>query len=429
MAFFGLGEIKISGNNTKGPLNDLVSNEFKKTTLRYPLDIGSPDKSHYIVIYIRQQKNTSFGTKTIGDETFDAIQGTSQMNGLSQLKDSINSLKAGKLPTSMGGDLVNKINSGLNSINGITGGALTGVTNAIGSAASSVIGGIGNLFGNSSIPMIGDSAASQQTISNSIRKITNNSFIQTTKLTTDAIALYMPDTLNYEYSQQYEEVGMGNELGGQALAAGAAAINAAKDVDSKAGAIRAAASSIKNTGGQVAAQKGSEVLGALTGSENTAKVLKTALTGTVANPMMEMIYKTPQFRNFTFEFKFYPRDEKEALEVQRIIERLRFHQAPEFYKDTQGFLVPPSEFDIKFYCNGSQNPNIPPISTSVLKSIQVNYAPEGFSAYEVPGESSPALGRTGMPVAVQVTLQFQETTYLTKDDFRNDGGISTQAKV
>ena len=56
----------------------------------------------------------------------------------------------------------------------------------------------------------------------------------------------------------------------------------------------------------------------------------------------------------------------------------------------------------------------------MLESIDLNYAPNGFSAYEVPGENKPSLGKTGMPVAIQMTLQFKETTYLTKEDFRQD---------
>jgi hypothetical protein len=120
-----------------------------------------------------------------------------------------------------------------------------------------------------------------------------------------------------------------------------------------------------------------------------------------------------------FDFSFYPRDEREELEVQKILERLSFHQAPELVEDAQGFLIPPSQFDIKFYYGGVQNPNIPPMTTSVLTNIDVNYAPNGWSAYEVPGENQPSLGRTGMPVAIQVTLQFQETTYLTKQDFNS----------
>ena len=82
---------------------------------------------------------------------------------------------------------------------------------------------------------------------------------------------------------------------------------------------------------------------------------------------------------------------------------------------------------IKFYYGGTQNPNIPPISTCVLETINVDYAPNGFTAYEVPNETQPSLGRTGMPVAMKVSLGFKETTYLTKSDFRWNEGNS-QAK-
>jgi hypothetical protein len=85
-----------------------------------------------------------------------------------------------------------------------------------------------------------------------------------------------------------------------------------------------------------------------------------------------------------------------------------------------GFLIPPSEFDIKFYNSGKENPNIPQIASCVLVSLDINYAPNGWSAYETPGENNPSLGRTGMPVSIQATLQFQEMTYLTKADFRSD---------
>ena len=50
-------------------------------------------------------------------------------------------------------------------------------------------------------------------------------------------------------------------------------------------------------------------------------------------------------------------------------------------------------------------------------------------AYEVTGENKPALGRTGMPVAIQLALQFKETTFLTKDDFKNDTGVKTLSRV
>ena len=189
----------------------------------------------------------------------------------------------------------------------------------------------------------------------------------------------------------------------------------------------------KNAGLQ-GAQGTAETIGTLLGSKNSATIAFTATTGVVRNPMLEMIYKSPSFRQFQFDFTFYPRDEKEALQVQQIIERLRFHQAPEFAGsggEVKGFLIPPSEFDIKFYYAGAENPNIPPIATCVLTSIQTNYAPGGFNAYEVPGQLSPTLGGTGMPVAIQLTLGFQETTYLTKQDYSSakDTSVSGTQKT
>jgi hypothetical protein len=62
-----------------------------------------------------------------------------------------------------------------------------------------------------------------------------------------------------------------------------------------------------------------------------------------------------------------------------------------------------------------------------LKSIQTNYAPNGFSVYEVPGQDA-TLGGTGMPVAIQMSLQFQEISYLTKNE-RDSEPASSQADV
>ena len=87
--------------------------------------------------------------------------------------------------------------------------------------------------------------------------------------------------------------------------------------------------------------------------------------------------------------------------------------------------MPPSEFDIKFYYAGKENMNIPVIAPSaVLTTMDINYAPQGASFYEVPGETSPSLGGTGMPFAVNLVLQFQETTYLTKSDYDDTIGNS-----
>jgi hypothetical protein len=410
MALFGFSDISFNKGSSerKGPLAPLVQNEFQTTLLRYPLDIGNADKGHYMVFYIREQRNTSFKRGSFA--SVDRIDGTQAAE-----KQLLSGLPSGVGPggSSIGQELLGKVNGALGQLNAKTNGALKGVTNVLGKAATSAASAIDNVFGKAGVTVGGNSAATSAHIDTSIKAITGGSLglTRTTKLTKDSIAMYMPDTLNYSYSQGYAEQDLGTDLAAKAITAGKSALDKFKEEGVAAGA------------GSIAKSVGLEAASAITGllGDKTGGALFTAATGVVKNPMLEMIYSAPSFRSFQFEFTFYPRDEREALEVQRIIERFRFHQAPELAEGAGGFLIAPSEFDIKFYYAGSQNPNIPPIADScVLTQIDVNYTPNGFTAYEVPGEDKPSLGRTGMPVAIQMQLQFRETTFLTKADFRDD---------
>ena len=412
MALFGFSDISFDKGQTKrGPLAKLVGSEFERTTLRYPLDVGNYDKAHYVVFYVRQQKTTSLTKRFVGSEKFTSDVTNVGAAGV------IDAIKAG-------GDIPSK------ALNAVKNGAINAASGFIGKITSGITGGINNLFAQKGGGFTPNAEESQKLIDTSIKRITEkglNINFKTTSLTTDAIALYMPDTLNYSYSQSYDQLSLGSEFAGQVFAAGQSAYEDYK----KTGDLGKLGASLQKSGGENVKQILGEGLGSLLNSQQTAAAFL-ARTGRVVNPMLEMIYKSPNFRTFQFDFTFYPRDEREALEVQKILERLRFHQAPEILKgdkgsETSGFLVPPSEFDIKFYYAGGENPNIPQIATCVLTTIDINYAPNGFSAYEVPGENKPSLGRTGMPVAIQATLQFQETTYLTKEDFRED--LATSATL
>ena len=411
MALFGLSDISFNKGTSsrKGPLAALVGNEFATTTLKYPLDIGNADKAHYMVFYIKAQKATQFKFTKAKDFT---AEDYAQAGSASSIRGAMSGGGA-----SLGQQLLAKVNGGLGQLNAKTNGALSGLTGALGKAAGGLASSVDNLFGKASLSIGGNSASTSAHIDTSIKAITNKSFLKTTQLTTDAIAMYMPDSLNYSYTQSYSDLSLGSELGGKALAAGSSIIDAFKGGEGASGKAAAVLKSAGTTAGLEGVSAAAGLIGNVAGA-GTAQLGFQAATGTVRNPMLEMVYSSPGFRSFQFEFTFYPRDEREALEVQRIIERFRFHQAPELVKGAEGFLIPPSEFDIKFYYAGSMNPNIPAMATTVLTQIDVNYTPNGWTAYEVPGENKPALGRTGMPVAIQLALQFKETTFLTKDDFK-----------
>jgi len=402
MSLFGFGDITFNKDKTKGfgPLSALEGTKFEQNTFRYPIDIGSYDKGHYMVFYIREQQKTKYKGVTADERDIPLRKNAGNITNIT---------------SKFGGDLVNKVESGLNQLNSASGSSLSELKNlaskSIGGLTDKISSGLGNIFGQSKV-FKGNSESTSAVIDNSIKKITNKSLLnpsRNTVLTTDAVALYMPDTLMFTHTQDYQGLTPGQEGLGQLAGQVAQSLRDGGKFDDP-----------RLLSG-FATQKGKDILSKF--GNATVQTGAFAALGAVVNPMLELLYTSPSFRTFQFDFTFYPRDEKEAMEVQKIIERFRFHQAPELDlsngKQT-GLLVPPSEFDIKFYYGSSQNPNIPPVGTCVLSSIDVNYAPNGFSAYEVPGELNPSMGRTGMPTAINLILQFQETTYLTKEDFRDD---------
>ena len=416
MSLFGLASVVFNKDTNsagvKGPLKSLEVGAFTQTTLRYPIDVGAADKAHYMVFYIREQKNTKSPTVSDADSQANEklIDAASSSSSNKPSLQTIPGLGGIKNPvSSFASDLVGKLNNGLNQLNSATGGKISGLTGAISQAAGGLASGIDNLFGQKSSIVSGNAGATTAIIDKSVKKITGGGLgIRTTRLTKDAIALYMPDTLQYTHSQSYDQLSVGSNMLGKTLGAGSSVIDKMKNDTFDSSAAEATIKAAVESAASSAAKK----LGG-----DAGRFAFTATTGKVENPMLEMIYRSPNFRTFQFDFTFYPRDEKEAYEVQKIVETFKYHQAPEV-EDNKLFLIPPSEFDIRFYYGGAQNPNIPSIATCILTTIDVNYAPNGFTTYEVPGETAPALGRTGMPVAIQLNLQFQEVTFLTKADFK-----------
>jgi hypothetical protein len=373
MSLFSFGGIRFESPTKPGfgANRDLLGGKYGYDILRYPIDIGSTDKGHYIVIHVNEQKKTSAGLRT-------------------------KSGPAGDLPTVYR----NRIDN---------------LTPTLGSAASTILAGgsaaINSAFGSGTISNIANQVPNF--IKNFLPDVNafdlDVGFTRTISRTSDTIVLYMPDTVAFTNSQVYSEPSMGGLIGGSITAA-ASAIDA---IRSGGGADKV----IKNLSPFIGSAVGN-ALGNRFAGQDIFKAGFAAVTGLVQNPMIEMIYSSPQFRDFRFEFMIYPRSEVEATEVQNIITKLQFHQAPEIKKDSYGFfLVPPAEFDIKFYYNGQENLNIPKISTCILSSIDLDYAPNGWAAYESVGEPKPGKGRTGMPVAIRLGLNFKETEYMTKDNF------------
>lgn len=137
-----------------------------------------------------------------------------------------------------------------------------------------------------------------------------------------------------------------------------------------------------------------------------------ALTGLAVNPKKEQTFKGINFREFTMEYQFFPRNAKEAKNVQNIIYQFKYHMHPEF-KDTSSFLyVYPSEFDIQYWVGQNENRSLHKHTSCVLTDMNINYTPNGSFAAFAPNQNDDV---AGMPVQTNMVLTFRELALITKE--------------
>lgn len=220
----------------------------------------------------------------------------------------------------------------------------------------------------------------------------NSTFSRPQKRLKAAIALHVPNQLSIKYGANWSDE---ETFGMQALLSGGEAVARALQEGGK-----DALSNLVN------GDKGiSSIVANIALSKGPGGAALSALSGLAPNPMKEQIFKGVDFRTFTMDYQFAPRDKEEARNVLQIIQAFKYHMHPEF-KDGGNFLfLYPSEFDITYFHGGQENNNIHRHTSCVLTDMDVNYTPNGnFSTFE-----------GGMPTQINVTLSFKELTILTKE--------------
>ena len=207
------------------------------------------------------------------------------------------------------------------------------------------------------------------------RKITDGSYTKElnlvlsnrTKKSNKSISLYMPDTLNFTYAASYGQTDL-----------------------------LTAASSVPLVGGVVSA-----VTQAL---NNPAARLILKGSGYALNPNQQVLFDGIDFRTYQLAFTFTPYSKQEAETVAAIIKMFKTHAAPRLVEGSGGgmFFVPPSTFTPTFRFNGQPNKKISQVTESVITNINVDYAPQGFSAHT-----------DGAPVQTTLTIDFRELELIT----------------
>ena len=139
--------------------------------------------------------------------------------------------------------------------------------------------------------------------------------------------------------------------------------------------------------------------------------LLTRTTGAVLNSNMELLFKGPQLRTFSFDYKLTPRDKAEAQSCKQIIRMFKKAMAPKI-KGGALFLYTPNVFLINFIHKGQNHPFLNKIKPCALTGLGVNFTPDGaYMTYE-----------DGSPVAYSLQFSFSEMEPIYDIDYENDEG-------
>lgn len=133
----------------------------------------------------------------------------------------------------------------------------------------------------------------------------------------------------------------------------------------------------------------------------------TRATGKVINPNLELLFRGPNLRTFSYNYTFTPRDPDEARVVRSIIKHFKKNMA---VRRSTLFLETPYIFDLKYiYAGGDQHPFLNKIKKCALTSFNVDYTPDGsYMTY-----------KDGSMTSYSVAMQFAELSPIYAENYDN----------
>lgn len=223
----------------------------------------------------------------------------------------------------------------------------------------------------------------------------------------EMVCLYIPETLSTAYNMDWQTDSF-RKTSAMAQAA-SSAIQAYKSGDG-----------FWDTAGNIAgsvAESGMKMgLAAVLSSD-----IMSAGTKMVINPYMEMLFRGVQNRKFELQFKFTPRDPKEARQAWDVIQTFKKYAHPSVPNEDllKQFFIYPAEWDIIFYTvdkgEARQNRFLARYGRSILSSISIDYGASGATSFLRPDAELKLDGAP--PVETDITLSFEEIDLITADKF------------
>ena len=226
--------------------------------------------------------------------------------------------------------------------------------------------------------------------------------------TVKQIALYMPATIDVNYTVSYGD----NEIGALAMT-GQNILEGLMSPGQTIDKLRAAIAGLPNLAGEgvdLFVQNFADTVA------SGAKTLFELNRGTVITPRMELMFEGVGRRNFSFTFDFIPKNQEEAKTVNDIVYNFKKYMMPEFSNpQTRREMNIPATFEISYHYLSGENSFLNKISTCFLKQMDVKYGGDRFTAYEETTVGQDAPGDSGFPPQkTQITLNFTELDTMSR---------------
>ena len=152
-----------------------------------------------------------------------------------------------------------------------------------------------------------------------------------------------------------------------------------------------------------------QLVGQLGGNVSLQQILARE-SGTIFNPNKELLFNGVNLRNFNFQYKFIPRNQKESEQVMNIIRTLKQNMAPKVAGAMgTGFLNTPAVFELRYRKGHSDHPFLHKFKQCFLENITVNYTGDGFYTTYWDGN----------PVSLTMNLTFREIEPIYDIDYEN----------
>jgi len=157
-------------------------------------------------------------------------------------------------------------------------------------------------------------------------------------------------------------------------------------------------------------------LGQLTGAAAAVKYGQGLFysEGAALNPRMATLFENVSFREFGFAYKLIARNPNESEQIKQIVRAFQTNMLPSYFGVSNSGFTYPNEFEIQF--SQPLQDQLFRFKPCVLKNVSVSYN----------GDTGPAFFEgTNAPLVVDISMQFQETQILTKENVEADVNTGT----